>query len=128
MATNKNQQFYYREETDMRTTLKASFLFVPVLALAACAGTMQTASVLEAYKKYDREDYQQTLVLIKRAENAKETSSEMKAELTYLKAQTYEKLGDPDKAETLYQYLSEQHGSSQYGYFATKKLADKQKG
>jgi len=108
----------------MRNIFKASFLFITALTLVACAGTMQTASVLEAYKKYENQDYEQTLVLIKRAENAKETTKEMKAELTYLKAQTYENLGQIDLARTLYKYLSEQHSDSQYGYLASKKISD----
>ena len=51
--------------------------------------------------------------------------AEMKAELTYLKAQAFEKLGENATANTLYEYLSEQHGDSQYGYFAKEKLLTK---
>ncbi len=57
--------------------------------------------------------------LIIRSENVKETTSVMKAELTYLKAQTYEKLDQPEKSATLYEYLKGQHVDSQYGYLAT---------
>jgi ribose 5-phosphate isomerase len=49
-------------------------------------------------------------------------SDETKAELTYLKAMTYEGLGDGETANTLYEYLAQEHSNSQYGYMAIKKL------
>ena len=97
-----------------------SFLFL----IAGCANTIQTASIVEAYKEFDAEDYEETLELITLAENANPTTQEMKAELTYLKAQTYEKLGNRKKSSTLYEYLKEEHADSQYGYFAIQKLKE----
>lgn len=92
------------------------------LFVAACASMIQSASLSEAYKKYELQEFERTLELITRAENAKETIPEMKAELTYLKAQTYESLGQQKIANTLYEYLAEEHKDSQYGYLASKKL------
>ena len=94
------------------------FLFV------GCANTIQTASIVEAYKEFDAEDYEETLELITLAENAQAMTPEMRAKLTYLKAQSYEKLGDRSKASTLYEYLKEEHADSQYGYFASKRLEE----
>jgi hypothetical protein len=92
------------------------------LSLGACASLIQTASVSEAYKHYELQHYERTLELIKRAENAEAMSTETKAELIYLKASTYEKLGKSEIAHTLYEYLAQEHGSSQYGYLAVRKL------
>ena len=97
-------------------------LLAATLSLGACACLVQTASVSEAYKHYDLQDYDRTLELITRAENAGEPSTETRAGLTYLKAQTYEKLGQIDVAITLYEYLATEHSSSQYGYLAVKHL------
>ncbi len=102
--------------------LKIALLLAATLSLGACAGLIQTASISEAYKHYDREQYKRTLELISQAENVDETPAEMKAELTYLKAQTYEKMGQEDIAITLYQYLVKEHGNSQYGHLAVKHL------
>ena len=99
------------------------FLLPVILALFACAGLMQSTSVMEAYKKYDAEKYQDTLELIVRAENAKAMSSDMQAELAYLKARTHEKLGQQQVANTLYDYLIAEHGSTQYGYLARAKMS-----
>lgn len=104
--------------------MKQIVIFILVFLIVGCANTMQTASVIEAYKEFNAEDYEKTLELITQAENAKATTPEMKAELTYLKAQSYEKLGYRKKANTLYEYLKEEHANSQYGYLATKRLED----
>ena len=93
------------------------------ILIAACAGTIQSASISEAYKKYELEDYEQTLELITQAENIRATTPEMKAELTYLKAQVLENMGQQQIADTLYQYLAEEHQDSQYCYLARERLA-----
>lgn len=98
------------------------FTICLVLLFAGCANTIQTASITEAYKEYEAQDYDAVLELISRAENVKETTPEMKAELTWLKAQSHEKSGRREYARTLYEYLRDQHSDSQYGYLASKRL------
>jgi len=91
--------------------------------LTGCASFAKTASIEEAYEHYGSKNYDEVLVHISRAENFSEISSETRIELTYLKAQTYEQLGEKGMAKTLYTYLNEQHSDSLYGYFAKEKLA-----
>lgn len=102
--------------------LPALVLVAATLSLGACASLIQTASVSEAYKHYELQHYERTLELITRAENAEAMSAETKAELIYLKARTYEQLGNSEVAHTLYEYLAQEHSSSQYGYLAVRKL------
>lgn len=102
--------------------MKKVLLLALTLFVTACASTIQSASLSEAYKKYELQEFERTLELITRAENAKEPTPEMKAELTYLKAQTHESLGQQKIAHTLYEYLAEEHKGSQYGYLASNKL------
>ena len=102
--------------------LQTLLLLTATLSLGACASLIQTASVSEAYKYYERQQYDRTLELITRAENADTITAEMKAELTYLKAQTYDKLGQGAIATTLYEYLAAEHSNSQYGYLSVKRL------
>ena len=97
-------------------------LLALTLSLSACASLIQTASISEAYKHYERQQYDRTLELISQAENAKAISDETKAELIYLKAMTYEALDDEETANTLYEYLVQEHRNSQYGYMAVKKF------
>ena len=103
--------------------LAAIALLVGTLLLGACSSLIQTASIAEAYKHYQRQHYDRTLVLIAQAENAKPVSAETKAELAYLKAMSYESLGDDETADSLYQYLAQEHNHSQYGVMAVKKLS-----
>lgn len=105
--------------------MKKTLLLTLILFVSACANMIQSVSISDAYKKYERQEFERTLELITRAENTKETTPEMKAELTYLKAQTHESLGQHKIANTLYEYLVEEHKDSQYGYLASKKLNTK---
>ena len=101
-----------------------------------------------AYSNYKDKDYEDTLMYINKAEHELQThkknffptfevmmsinkeeqklqpNNELKAELIYLKAQTYEKMGDYTKAKTLYEYLKNEHRSSQYGYLASQRLEE----
>ena len=97
-------------------------LLVSTLFLASCSSMIQSTSVSAAYKKFEHQKFERTLELITRAENVRTTTPEVKAELTYLKARTHEGLGEREIANTLYEYLAEQHRDSQYGYLASKKL------
>lgn len=100
-----------------------TLLLAATLSLGACSNLIQTASISEAYKLYEREDYNRALELITQAEHADEMTAEMKAELTYLKAQTHDKLDQGKIATALYQYLADEHRNSQYGYLAKKQLS-----
>lgn len=95
-----------------------------VITLVACSSMVQKGAVSLAYSNFEDRDYEDTLKYISQAENEKATNPELKAELIYLKAQTYEKMGQYEKANSLYEYLSEQHKKSQYGYLATKRLKE----
>lgn len=94
------------------------------IAITGCSSMAQKGAIQLAYSNFEDRDYSDTLMYISRAENEKSVNPELKAELTYLKAQTYEKMGQYEKAKSLYQYLSEQHKKSQYGYLAAKRLKE----
>lgn len=93
-----------------------------ILTLTGCAGLAQTGSITKAYETYEHGHYAKTLKLITQAENFSTVSPEFKAELTYLRAQTYRKLSQTENAYTLFEYLKDQHTDSQYGYLAAKHL------
>ena len=102
--------------------MKKAVLLSMVLSLTGCATVLRTGSISEAYKNYEAQKYEDTLRLIRQANSVEATGPETRAELTYLKAQTYEKMGQIEKATTLYEYLKEQRADSQYGYLAKQKL------
>jgi tetratricopeptide (TPR) repeat protein len=102
--------------------MKTKLILMLVVMVIGCAGVLQTGILNDAYASYDVENYEEALEKIRLAENLNRMTPELMAELTYLKAQTYEQMGRKNAAVTLYQYLNEQHSGSQYGYFAAKKL------
>ncbi len=102
--------------------MKTIFITGVLLALTACAGLIQTGTLNDVHKSYQDKNHDETLKLIRLAENINELSPELKAELTYLKALTYEEMGQHEQAKTLYQYLKEHHKASQYSYLAAKRL------
>jgi outer membrane protein assembly factor BamD (BamD/ComL family) len=104
--------------------MKINFITILTIFIVGCSSMAQKGAIQIAYSNFEDRDYMDTLQYISRAENHQATNPELKAELTYLKAQTYEKMGQYDKAKTLYEYLSEQHNKSQYGYLATKRLKE----
>lgn len=104
--------------------MKTFVIATALLSLTGCSGVIQIGSVSEAYKSYDRQKYEKTLTLISRAESIGATTPGLEAKLTYLKAQTYEQMGEAETAETLYEYLRDQHSDSQYGYLAAQRLGE----
>jgi len=102
--------------------MKKIFVVIFALSIASCSSMIQKGSISKAYETFQNQHYDETLKYIARAETVEELTPEKKAELTYLKAETYEKIGQNEKAKALYQYLKDQYKDSQYGYMAAKKL------
>lgn len=100
-------------------------VILSVLVISGCSSTVQKGAIISAYSSFEARNYESTIHHISVAENAQNVNPELKAELTYLKAQTYEKLGEYGKANSLYSYLAEQHKNSQYGYLAKQRLEQK---
>lgn len=102
--------------------MKKFAVIVLAVSIIGCSSQVQNGAIQLAYSNFNDRDYEDTLEYISQAEQAKQTNPELKAELTYLKAQTYEKMGEYQKAKSLYKYLSVEHKSSQYGYLALERL------
>jgi len=102
--------------------MKKVIIAVISIFVIGCSATVQKGAISLAYSNYEARDYEDTLKYISQAENERQPSVELKAELTYLKAQTYERLGEYGKAKSLYEYLKNEHKSSQYGYLASQRL------
>lgn len=102
--------------------MKKIVLIGLTLLMVGCSSYAQRGAVQLAYSNFNDQDYEDTLAYISQAEHARQMSPELKAELIYLKAQTYEKMGEYTKAKSLYLYLSNEHKLSQYGYLASERL------
>lgn len=92
------------------------------ISAVACTGTIHVASVAEAYKHYEKSEYDKTVELISMAESTGKMTDSQKVQLIYLKALAYEKLGEDDVASSLFAYITQQHAGSQYAYLAQARL------
>jgi len=98
--------------------LKKAVLIAAAIALTGCANFIKAGSINEVYESFDEQKYEQTLVLIRRTENLSDFDPDLRAELTYMKAQTLAALGDSREANALYGYLKSQHSATQYAWLA----------
>jgi len=104
--------------------MKKIIILIMSIFIVGCSSMVQKGAISLAYSNFEGRDYEDTLRYISQAENERQPSVELKAELTYLKAQTYEKMGEYRKAKSLYEYLKNEHRSSQYGYLASQRLEE----
>lgn len=118
-----NLDLAYLLTKNMEKGMNKFTLVAWVLLTTGCAGLAQTGSISKAYATYDNGNYTRTLKLITQAKNISEMTPELSAELTYLTAKTYSKLGQDETANALFEYLKDQRRDSPYSYLASKKLA-----
>lgn len=88
--------------------------------VVACADVRTDRTI--AYSNFEDGDYANAIEWIRRAESRGDVTPEVKTELAYLEAQSFEKMGDYDRSEELYSYLVEQHPKSKYGYLARGRI------
>jgi len=98
--------------------LRPIIFITTLLGLTGCANLIKAGSIDKVHRSFDNQQYQETLVLVRRAENLSELDSRIQAELTYIKARSFAELGNTDEANALYEYLRSQHTSSPYAWLA----------
>ena len=67
------------------------------LLMFGCSNSLQKSSIQLAHSNYEIGDYQDSLDYVQQAERYGSLTPAIKAELTYLKAQSYEAMGYYDK-------------------------------
>ena len=93
-----------------------------LITLTGCASFIKAGSLNEVHERFNEQNYKETLILIRRAENLNELEPDLIAELTYIKARSLEALGHSREASALYDYLKSQHATSQYAWLAALRL------
>lgn len=107
---------------NLRLSASKAVVILALITLAGCANLIKAGSINEVHASFQKQDYQNTLTLITRAEHLNELTPELVAELTYLKARSLEELGHSSEAIALYGYLKSQHTNSQYASLANLRL------
>lgn len=87
-----------------------------------CAGMAQKGAMGRAYSNYKKGDYEDVLALTSQAQNYKEPSHELRAEILFLRALALEKLGRDQEAQGILKFLSTNFNDTEYGFRAKEKI------
>lgn len=97
------------------------FLVLLPTILAGC-GTAQRGAMLRAYSAIKQRRYDDALVRLSEAEQYQEPTPELRAEIAFLRARSYEGLNRLSDAAALYRYLVAVFPQSPYSYQARERL------
>ena len=88
----------------------------------SCGGMAQNGAMLRAYKNYEKGDYEDVLALTSQAQSFKEPSHELRAEILFLRALAFEKLGRDQEAQGIFKFIADNFMDTEYGYRAKEKV------
>ena len=97
-------------------------IFVFLIFFVGCAGMAQKGALGRAYSNYKKGDYEDVLALTSQAEQYKEPSHELKAEILFLRALALEKLGRDEEAQGTFKFVSTKFSDTEYGFRAKEKI------
>lgn len=97
-------------------------LLLLALAFTGCAAMAQKGAFSRANKAIKEKRYEDALIHVARAEKYAEITPELKAEATFLRAQSYEGVGRIPDAIGAYKYLVATFGDTSYAYQAKERL------
>jgi outer membrane protein assembly factor BamD (BamD/ComL family) len=101
---------------------KAILLLLATFALCSGCAVTREISILRAYKALEEANYEAALTRLSAAERRAGLSSELQAEVAFLRAKSYEGLQDIPEAIGLYRYLVAAFPNSPYSWAAKEKL------
>jgi outer membrane protein assembly factor BamD (BamD/ComL family) len=101
---------------------KAILLLLAIFALSSGCAVTREISMFRAYKALEAADYEAALTRLSAAERLAPLSSELQAEVAFLRAKSYEGLQDIPEAIGLYRYLVASFPESPYSWAAKEKL------
>ena len=94
-----------------------------LLFLISCSAS--SGAIFGAHRHYNNGEYRKALSKALRATSKYEYSDESKAELDYIVAESYEKLGELDKSQAMYRYIVEKYPGTRFSFLAQAALKEK---
>jgi outer membrane protein assembly factor BamD (BamD/ComL family) len=101
---------------------KPIILLVATVALCNGCTLSREVSIIRAYNALEQGNYEAALTRLSAAERYASLSDELKAEVAFLRARSYEGLQDMPEAIGLYRYLVAVFPDSPYSWAAKEKL------
>ena len=93
-----------------------------LVVLTGCTSLLKTAALIDVHESFDEQNYTETLAHIRKAEYLSDLDPLLLAELIYIKARSFEAMGQEDESIALYSHLVSVYKSSQYSSLAKIRL------
>lgn len=91
-------------------------------SLTACGSMAKNGAQSRAFNNYQEGEYQDTIDIVERALRSYEYSDEDKARLLYLKALSYDRLGDSKTAFVTLTYIVFKFPETEFGFRANAEI------
>jgi len=99
-------------------------VFLILFTLSGCASLARDGSVYGAYNFFEKGEYVKTITKVEESMGMYSHTDDQKAELLFLKMQSYQKLDDMESTVGLLRYLSEVFPKTEHGFRAQQILND----
>jgi tetratricopeptide (TPR) repeat protein len=114
--------FDFRRTNHMKRIFFLAVICLCTVAFAGCATTLQRGAMDLARSKISKGQYERALKELSYAEEYKEPTPVLRAEILYLRAICYEGLGRYKDAIGLLKYIIDKFPDSSYAYQAKERL------
>ena len=101
--------------------------FAAIALCCSCATTSRRGALERANESYNAGAFREALNHATRAANYNDGNALAKAEAIFLQARCHDALNEPAAAIPLYRILAQDFGSTNFGSFAKKRLAELQR-
>jgi hypothetical protein len=97
-------------------------LLTAAFSLAGCAGMVLDGGLIIAHEKIEKGEYHDALSHLASAELSSKLTTDIRAEIYWLRGQCYEGLKDIPSAIGVYKFLIDHHRLSPYAYQAKERV------
>ncbi|MBU2713907.1 tetratricopeptide repeat protein [Zooshikella harenae] len=102
--------------------MKKLLWVILALTLTGCGSMARDGAFIRAQNNFSDGDFEETIEISDRALRMYEYDNEAKAQLLFLKAQSYQKLNKSAEARTTYQFIIDKYPNTEYAYRAKQAL------
>ncbi|OZG70699.1 hypothetical protein BTA51_24200 [Hahella sp. CCB-MM4] len=89
-----------------------------LLGLSGCSSMVKDGAMIRASNNYSDGDYEDTIEIVERSMHMYDYNDEEKSQLLFLKALSFQKLGDVQTAYSVLKYITYKFPETEYGFRA----------
>jgi len=102
--------------------MRILLVFLVLFTLSGCASVARDGSVYGAYNSFEKGNYLKTITRVEESMSMYSHTDDQKAELLFLKMQSYQKLDDMESTVGILKYLAEAFPKTEHGFRAQQTL------